>query len=271
MIRIAALLLSFLVPGAAHAQDGFITLSSTTSTEDSGLFGHILPLFRTMSGFDVHVVAVGTGQALAIGMRGDADALLVHDRPGEDKFVAEGYGIDRRDVMYNDFVIVGPKSDPAGIRALTDARAALRRIAAGRAVFASRGDDSGTNRMELRLWKSAGIEPDKRGGWYRDLGQGMGPTLNVAAALDAYTLTDRATWANFKNRQNLEILTDGDAALFNPYGSILVDPIKWPHVKAAPARAWHEWLTSKPGLDAITSYRIGGEQLFFPPRRVATN
>jgi tungstate transport system substrate-binding protein len=271
MIRIVALLLLVLACGAAGAQDSFISLSSTTSTEDSGLFGHILPSFRSASGLDVHVVAVGTGQALAIGMRGDADALLVHDRAGEDKFVAQGYGIDRRDVMYNDFVIVGPKSDPAGIRALKDARAAFGRIAAGRAAFASRGDDSGTNRMELRLWRSAGIEPDKRGAWYRDLGQGMGPTLNVAAALDAYTLTDRATWANFKNRQNLEILTGGDPALFNPYGSILVNPAKWPHVKAAPARIWHEWLTSKPGLDAIASYRIGGEQLFFPPRRAATN
>ena len=271
MIRVAALLFSILFLNAARAQEGFITLSSTTSTEDSGLFGHILPLFRAASGLDVHVVAVGTGQALALGMRGDADALLVHDRAGEDKFVAEGYGIDRRDVMYNDFVIVGPKSDPAGIRGPKDARAAFGRIAAARAVFASRGDDSGTNRMELRLWKVAGIEPDKRAAWYRDLGQGMGPTLNVAAALDAYTLTDRATWANFKNRQNLEILTDGDTALFNPYGSILVNPAKWPHVKAAPARTWHEWLTSQPGLDAITSYRIGGEQLFFPPRRSATN
>jgi tungstate transport system substrate-binding protein len=271
MIRIAAIALSLLLSGAVHAQEGFITLSSTTSTEDSGLFGHILPLFRAASGLDVHVVAVGTGQALALGMRGDADALLVHDRAGEDKFVAGGYGIDRRDVMYNDFVIVGPKADPAGIRGMKDAREAFRRIAAGGAVFASRGDDSGTNRMELRLWKSAGIEPDARAGWYRDLGQGMGPTLNVTAGLDAYTLTDRATWANFKNRQNLEILTDGDAALFNPYGSILVSPAKWPHVKAAQARIWHEWLTSKPGLDAITSYRIGGEQLFFPPRRAATN
>jgi tungstate transport system substrate-binding protein len=275
MIRIAALLFLTLLAGVAHAQDGrkdsFITLSSTTSTEDSSLFGHIIPLFRSASGVDVHVVAVGTGQALAIGMRGDADALLVHDRGGEDKFVAEGYGIDRRDVMYNDFVIVGPKSDPAGIRGLKDAGEALRRIAGRPAVFASRGDDSGTNRMELRLWKAAGIEPDKRAAWYRDLGQGMGPTLNVTAALDAYTLTDRATWANFKNRQNLEILTDGDVALFNPYGSILVNPAKWPHVKAASARAWHEWLTSKLGLDAITSYRIGGEQLFYPPRRATTN
>jgi tungstate transport system substrate-binding protein len=275
MTRIAAFFLAIIASGAACAQDGvkdgFITLSSTTSTEDSGLFGHILPLFRAASGLDVHVVAVGTGQALAIGMRGDADALLVHDRAGEDKFVAEGYGIDRRDVMYNDFVIVGPKSDPAGIRGLKDARGAFRRIAGGHAVFASRGDDSGTNRMELRLWRSAGIEPDKRAAWYRDLGQGMGPTLNVTAALDAYTLTDRATWANFKNRQNLEILTEGDTALFNPYGSILVNPAKWPHVKTAQAGTWHEWLTSKAGVDAITSYRIGGEQLFFPPRRSATN
>jgi tungstate transport system substrate-binding protein len=275
MIRLAALVLSILLSGVADAQDrakeSFITLSSTTSTEDSGLFGHILPLFRAASSLDVHVVAVGTGQALALGMRGDADALLVHDRAGEDKFVAQGYGIDRRDVMYNDFVIVGPKSDPAGIRGLKDARESFRRIAASRAVFASRGDDSGTNRMELRLWQSAGIEHDKRAAWYRDLGQGMGPTLNIAAALEAYTLTDRATWANFKNRQNLEILTDGDTALFNPYGSILVNPAKWPHVKAQAARAWHEWLTSKAGLDAITSYRIGGEQLFFPPRRSATN
>jgi tungstate transport system substrate-binding protein len=268
-------MLTILLSGVALSQDGakesFITLSSTTSTEDSGLFGHILPLFRAASGLDVHVVAVGTGQALALGMRGDADALLVHDRGGEDKFVAEGYGIDRRDVMYNDFVIVGPKSDPAAIRGLKDARDAFRRIASSRAIFASRGDDSGTNRMELRLWQTAGIAPDKRAGWYRDLGQGMGPTLNISAGLEAYTLTDRATWANFKNRQNLEILTDGDTALLNPYGSILVNPAKWPHVKAQAARAWHEWLTSQAGLAAITSYRIRGEQLFFPPRHSATN
>jgi tungstate transport system substrate-binding protein len=264
MIRIVVLLFSLLLLGGARAQDRFITLSSTTSTQDSGLFGHILPRFRAERGIDVHVVAVGTGQALTIGERGDADALLVHDRAGEDKFVADGYGIDRRDVMYNDFVIVGPSSDPARIRGLKDARDALMRIAAAAAVFASRGDDSGTNRMELRLWKSAGIMPDK--GWYRDLGQGMGPTLNIAAGLDAYTLTDRATWANFKNRQSLEILVDGDPALFNPYGSILVNPAKWPQVKAADARIWHDWLTSKAGLDAITSYRIAGEQLFFPPK-----
>jgi tungstate transport system substrate-binding protein len=270
MTRTIALLLAVLLLGEARAQERFITLSSTTSTEDSGLFVHIIPRFRMAHGIDVHVVAVGTGQALAIGARGDADVLLVHDRAGEDKFVADGYGIDRRNVMYNDFVIVGPKYDPAGIRGLTSALEAFGRIAVARAPFASRGDDSGTNRMELRLWKSASVAPDKSTAWYRDLGQGMGPTLNIAAGLNAYTLTDRATWANFKNRQDLEILTEGDPALFNPYGSILVNPAKWPQVKSAEAKTWHEWLTSKPGLDAITSYRIDGEQLFFPPRSAAT-
>jgi tungstate transport system substrate-binding protein len=270
-IRIIAFVLLTGVFSSAHADERFITLSSTTSTQDSGLFGHMLPLFKAATGIDVHVVAVGTGQALAIGQRGDADALLVHDRPGEDKFVAEGFGIDRRDVMYNDFVIVGPGGDPAGIRGLKDAKAALTKIAAAKAPFASRGDDSGTNRMELRLWKSAGIQPDPHSGWYRDLGQGMGPTLNIAAGMNAYTLTDRATWANFKNRQNLEILTEGDPALFNPYGSILVNPAKWPTIKAADAKTWHEWLTTKPGLDAIVSYKISGEELFFPPRHDATH
>jgi tungstate transport system substrate-binding protein len=271
MGRIVTFLFLILAINAAHADEPFITLSSTTSTQDSGLFGYILPIFKAATGIEVHVVAVGTGQALAIGQRGDADALLVHDRPGEDKFVAEGYGIDRRDVMYNDFVIVGPSADPAGIRGLKDAKAALMKIAAAKAPFASRGDDSGTNRMELRLWKTTGIAPDPHSGWYRDLGQGMGPTLNIAAGMNAYTLTDRATWANFHNRQSLEILTEGDPALFNPYGSILVNPVKWPHVKAADAKIWHEWLTTKPGLDAITSYKINGEELFFPPRREATH
>ncbi len=263
MTRIALLIVSVFLTGAAQAQGRFITLSSTTSTEDSGLFGHLLPIFKAATGIDVHVVAVGTGQALAIGERGDADALLVHDRAGEDKFVAEAYGIDRRDVMYNDFVIVGPKADPAGIRGLKDASKALTQIAAARAPFASRGDDSGTNRMELRLWTSAGVAPDPHAGWYRDVGQGMGPTLNIAAGLNAYTLTDRATWANFKNRQELEILVAGDAVLLNPQ--------KWPKVKAADARIWHEWLTSPAGLAAITSYRINGEELFFPPLRKKTH
>jgi tungstate transport system substrate-binding protein len=270
-MKILVLLLSVFATTAVRANERFITLSSTTSTQDSGLFGYILPIFKNATGLSVHIVAVGTGQALAIGQRGDADALLVHDRIGEDKFVADGYGIDRREVMYNDFVIVGPSSDPASIHGFRDARKALMQIAASGALFASRGDDSGTNRMELRLWKSAGIQPDKGTAWYRDLGQGMGATLNIAAAMDAYTLTDRATWANFKNRQNLVILTEGDGALFNPYGSILVNPAKWPQVKFADAKIWHEWLTSKSGLDAITSYKINGEELFFPPRSEATH
>jgi len=269
MIRLIAFLVAVLAAVSARGDERFITLSSTTSTQDSGLFGHILPIFTAAAGITVHVVAVGTGQALAIAARGDADALLVHDRVGEDKFVADGFGIDRRDVMYNDFVIVGPSSDPAHIRGLKDARVALKQIAQVAAPFASRGDDSGTNRMELRLWKSADVQPDGR--WYRDLGQGMGATLNIAAAMNAYTLTDRATWANFKNRRDLEILTEGDPALFNPYGSILVNPAKWPKVKYHDAKSWHEWLTSTAGLDAITSYRINGEQLFFPSRRAATN
>jgi tungstate transport system substrate-binding protein len=271
MIRIVVFLITILAAVPLQADARFITLSSTTSTQDSGLFGHILPIFAAATGITVHVIAVGTGQALAIGTRGDADALLVHDRVGEDKFVADGFGIDRRDVMYNDFVIVGPASDPAHTRGLKDARVALSKIAQTAALFASRGDDSGTNRMELRLWKLAGVQPDPHSGWYRDLGQGMGATLNIAAAMNAYTLTDRATWANFKNRQNLEILTEGDPALFNPYGSILVNPAKWPKVKYDDAKIWHEWLTSKAGLDAITSYKINGEQLFFPPRRATTN
>jgi tungstate transport system substrate-binding protein len=276
MLRVFAFIVSILaiVPARvapASADERFITLSSTTSTEDSGLFGHILPIFTAATGSAVHVVAVGTGQALAIGARGDADALLVHDRIGEDKFVADGFGIDRRNVMYNDFVIVGPRGDPALIRGLKNAPESLERIAQAAAPFASRGDDSGTNRMELRLWKSAGLRPDPHGGWYRDVGQGMGATLNIAAAMNAYTLTDRATWANFRNRQGLEILTQGDPALFNPYGSILVNPAKWPQVKYNDAKIWHQWLTSKAGLDAITSFRINGEQLFFPPRRETTN
>ena len=260
----AGLLLLFTLLTNAAAQERFITLASTTSTEQSGLFGQILPIFRQASGIEVHVVAVGTGQALAIGMRGDADALLVHDRAGEDKFITEGHGLDRRDVMFNDFVLVGPRADPAGIRGLKDAKEAFRRIAARGALFASRGDDSGTNRMELRLWKAAAVDVGARPDWYRELGQGMGPTLNTAAGLDGYTLTDRATWASFGNRQELEILTEGDPALFNPYGSILVSPAKGAHIKAADARIWHEWLTGPSGRAAIASFRINGEQLFFP-------
>ncbi|SFK56484.1 substrate-binding domain-containing protein [Methylocapsa palsarum] len=264
-----ALVLGFIcaaahVPSRARAADSFITVASTTSTEQSGLFSYLLPLFRTASGIDVRVVAVGTGQALAIGARGDADALLVHDRQGEDKFVAEGHGIDRCDVMYNDFVLIGPKSDPAGIRGEKDAKEALRKIAAAKAPFASRGDDSGTHRLEMRLWKAAGVDVAPAAAiWRRETGSGMGPTLNLAAGVDAYVLADRATWANFKNRQNLEILSDGDPGLLNRYGGILVNPATHPHVKAAEARRWHEWLTSEEGRKAIAGFRVNGEQVFF--------
>lgn len=271
MLRLLGLLVAIAAVLPASAQERFITLASTTSTEQSGLFAHLLPIFRTTTGIEVRVVAVGTGQALAIGERGDADALLVHDREGEQKFVAAGHGLDRRDVMYNDFVIVGPENDPAGIKGKRDAREALRAISAAKAPFVSRGDDSGTHRLELRLWRSAGREATAAPSWYRELGAGMGPTLNTAAALDAYTMADRATWANFKNRQKLTILVEGDPALFNPYSSIRVNPAKGPHIKAQDAKLWHEWLTSPAGLSAVSSFRIGGEQLFYPLATKGTN
>lgn len=249
----------------AHAEES-IVLASTTSTEQSGLFGHILPLFEKETGITVKVVALGTGQALDVGRRGDADALLVHDRAAEDKFVEEGYGAYRRDVMYNDFVVVGPKNDPAGVKAASDATAAFRTIADKEATFISRGDKSGTHAAELRFWKAAGVEPVGKG-WYKEAGTGMGPTLNMAAGVDAYTLSDRGTWANFKNRQNLDILFAGDPRLFNPYGAILVNPEKHPHVKKAAAEKFIDWITSDAGRAAIASYRIGDEQLFFPSVR----
>jgi tungstate transport system substrate-binding protein len=252
-----------LAVAGASAQERSITLASTTSTEQSGLFGYILPLFERQTGIAVRVVAVGTGQALAIGERGDADALLVHDRSGEEKFMAEGHGIDRRPVMFNDFIIVGPKSDPAGIRKAKTAKEAFAGIAAAKAPFVSRGDDSGTHRMERREWQAAELKP--AGAWYRETGQGMGPTLNIASELDAYSLTDRATWANFKRRRNLDNLFEGDPDLFNPYSSILVNPAKNPAIHAQDARIWHEWLTSQPGQAAIESFRIDGKQVFFLP------
>ena len=248
-----------------QAAEQFFTLGSATSTEDSGFFDHVLPIFQAATGLDVHVEAVGTGQALAKGARGNVDALLVHDRAEEENFVADGDGIDRRDVMYNEFVIVGPSFDPAGIRGLRDVRKAFAQIAAKGVLFASRGDSGGTYRKELRLWKLAGVNPAGQA-WYLKVNQGVGATLNFAAAHNAYALTDQATWANFQNRQNLEILTEGDPALFNLYGSILVNPAKWPGVKFGEAKIWEQWLTSRAGLDAITSYRIAGEELFFPPR-----
>jgi tungstate transport system substrate-binding protein len=261
--------LTAVITTRARSANGFIRLASTTSIQDSGLLGHILPLFKAASGIDVHVVAVGTGQALVLGARGDADVLLVHDRVAEDKFVADGLGMDRRDVVYNDFIIVGPSGDPAHIRGLNNARQALSQIAGAAAPFASRGDDSGTHRMELRLWKAAGITPDAHSGWYRVVSQGMGATLNFASEINAYSLTDRATWLKFKNGHGLEILTEGDPALFNPYGSILVNPAKRRKPNCGEAKVWHEWLTTKPGLDAILSYRIGNQELFFPPRAEA--
>jgi len=264
LLGLLAVLSLLLMRGSAPGQEPrSITLASTTSTEQSGLFGHILPLFRQARGIEVRVVAVGTGQALGLGARGDADALLVHDRAGEERFVAEGHGLDRREVMSNDFVLVGPRGDPAGIRGLRSAAEAMRRIAAAGAPFVSRGDDSGTHRMELRLWKGAGLQTAAVAG-YREVGQGMGPALNVAAGLNAYTLADRATWAAFANRQDLELLAEGDPLLLNRYGSILVNPAKGLHVRHAEARIWHDWLTSEPGRRAIASFKVEGEQLFFP-------
>jgi tungstate transport system substrate-binding protein len=264
MLRRTLLALAVLAPLAVAGQERVITLASTTSTEESGLLAHIVPLFRCETGIDVRVVAVGSGQALSLAARGDADAVLVHDRVGEERFVAEGHGLDRREVMANDFVLIGPKVDPAGVRGAGEIVEAFRRIAIARAPFASRGDDSGTHRMELRLWRAAGLGRPA-GAWYLEVGQGMGPTLNIAAGLNGYTLADRATWANFKNRHELEVLGEGDAVLLNPYSSILVNPAKGRHIKAAEARIWHEWLRSDAGRSAISSYRIADKQLFFLP------
>ena len=239
-----------------------ITVASTTSTEQSGLFAHVLPLLQAQTGIRVKVVAVGTGQALDIGRRGDADVVLVHDRPAEDGFVAQGYGIERRDVMYNDFVIVGPASDPANVRSATDVVQALQRIAGSAVPFISRGDNSGTHATELRLWQSASLSSQQRG-LYRESGSGMGSTLNMAASLNAYTLTDRGTWLSFRNRQQLAVLAAGDARLANPYGVMLVNPARHPHVNAAGGIAFIDWLVSAAGREAIVSFRINGEQLFF--------
>jgi tungstate transport system substrate-binding protein len=249
---------------AAFSQDKSITVSSTTSTEQSGLFGYILPMFKAKTGIDVRVVAQGTGQALDTGRRGDSDVVFVHDPVAEKKFVAEGAGVKRQEVMYNDFVIVGPKSDPAGVKGMKDAQGALAKIAAASAPFASRGDKSGTHAAELRLWKQAGVDPAKATGWYRETGSGMGPTLNTASGMNAYALTDRATWLAFKNRGELEIVVEGDPKLFNQYGVMLVNPAKHPHVKQAEGQAFIDWLVSDEGQKAIAAYKIGGEQLFFP-------
>jgi tungstate transport system substrate-binding protein len=257
--------LVLLSASAAVAQQAFITVASTTSTEQSGLFGHLLPVFTRETGITVRVIAVGTGQALKIGEHGDCDVVFVHDRPAELDFVDSGFGVDRREVMYNDFILAGPRSDPASVDGGKDIVAAFRKIAEARAPFVARGDDSGTGKAELRLWRAAGIDPKaSSGGWYRDTGSGMGPTLNTAAAMDGYTLSDRGTWLSFKNKQNLKILVEGDRRLFNQYGVMLVNPAKHPHVKRDLGEKFIAWLTSPAGQQTIADYRIDGAQLFFP-------
>ncbi|HQU49356.1 MAG TPA: extracellular solute-binding protein [Casimicrobiaceae bacterium] len=252
----------------ATAQDKSIVVASTTSTEQSGLFGHILPAFTAKTGIAVKVVAVGTGQALDIGRRGDADVVFVHDRAAEDKFVAEGAGVGRRDVMYNDFVLIGPKSDPAKVAGMKDIAEAFKRIADAKAPFVSRADKSGTHSAELRYFKAAGVDPKTGSGtWYKETGSGMGPALNTASSMDAYILADRGTWLSFKNRGNLGIVVEGDKRMFNPYGVMLVNPAKHPHVKAAQGQAFIDWLVSPEGQATIASYKVGGEQLFFPDAR----
>ncbi|MEW6645152.1 MAG: extracellular solute-binding protein [Pseudomonadota bacterium] len=262
---LATLVVLSLCGGHATAQPRTITVASTTSTEQSGLFGFLLPRFTAATGIAVKVVAVGTGQALDIGRRGDADVVFVHDKPAEEKFLAEGYAVRRFDVMYNDFVIIGPKSDPARIAGSKDVLAAFRRIAETHAPFVSRGDRSGTHAAELRTWQDAGLDIDAiKGAWYRDIGQGMGPALNMAAATNAYLLSDRGTWLSFRNKGELTILVQGDRRLFNQYGVMLVNPAKHPQVRAAEGQAFVDWLISEGGQATIAAYKIDGEQLFFP-------
>jgi tungstate transport system substrate-binding protein len=256
-----ALLAMFTVTGA-QAGDRFITVASTTSTDNSGLFGHLLPIFTSKTGIEVRVVAQGTGQALKTAANGDADVVFVHAKAAEEKFIADGNGVRRTPVMFNDFVLVGPGNDPAGIGGGKDVAAALRTIAAKRAPFASRGDESGTHKAEKRLWQVAGAEP--KGDWYRETGSGMGATLNTAAQLGAYALTDRATWIAFKNKGDMTIAVEGDKRLFNQYGVILVNPAKHGHVKAADGQVFIDWLVSPEGQAAIAAFKVDGQQLFFP-------
>ena len=262
---LAALFLGISAPPAVHAEDKFIIVQSTTSTQNSGLFEHILPNFTKKTGIDVRVVAVGTGQALKNAANGDGDVVLVHSKPDEEKFVAEGWGVKRRDVMYNDFVIVGPAADAARVGGSKDAVEGLKKIAKTEAPFASRGDDSGTNKAELKLWQDAGIDPKPASGkWYLETGSGMGATLNTAVGKHAYALTDRGTWLSFANKDDFKILVEGDPKLFNQYGVILVNPAKHPNVKAKEGQVFIDWLTGPEGQAAIASYKIDGQQLFFP-------
>ena len=251
--------------GPAAAPDRFIVVQSTTSTQNSGLYDHILPKFTDRTGIEVRVVAVGTGQAIRNAANGDGDVLLVHAKPAEEKFVADGYGVARFDLMYNDFVIVGPPADPAGVAGMTDVVAALAMIAGAGAPFASRGDDSGTHKTELGLWAATGVDVEAAsGGWYRETGSGMGATLNIGIGMSAYVMTDRATWLSFGNKGAHRIVVEGDPRLFNQYGIILVNPEKRPNVKADLGRRFIDWMLSGEGQAAIASYRVDGQQLFFP-------
>ncbi len=251
--------------GSAAAQDNFIIVQSTTSTQNSGLFDHILPIFQDKTGIDVRVVAVGTGQAIKNAANGDGDVLFVHAKPAEEKFVASGDGVSRADVMYNDFVIVGPPSDPAGVAGMSDVAAAMAKIAETESAFASRGDDSGTHKAEQRLWTDAGVDVAvASGGWYRETGSGMGATLNTGTGMSAYIMTDRATWISFGNKGDYQIAVEGDAKMFNQYGIILVNPEKHPNVKVEQGQQFIDWVLSKEGQAAIADYKIDGQQLFFP-------
>lgn len=263
LLAVAVLLGACALP--VNAAERFITVASTTSTENSGLFKHLLPQFRQATGIEVRVVAVGTGQAIRNAERGDADVLFVHHQPSEEAFVAQGFGVARREVMYNDYVLLGPQTDPAGVQGMKDAVAALARIAATQAPFVSRGDDSGTHKLELSLWEAAGVDvKQSSGSWYREAGSGMGATLNTASGLGGYTISDRGTWISFKNKGTLTLLVEGDPRLFNQYGVILVNPAKHAHVKAKDGQAFIDWLTSEQGQKAIADFRIEGQQLFFP-------
>ncbi len=263
LLIVAAASLAF--AGSARAQDKSIVVASTTSTQDSGLFGHILPMFKAKTGIDVKVVAQGTGQALDTGRRGDADVVFVHAKPAEEKFLSEGFGVKRYPVMYNDFILIGPKSDPAGIKGSKDIVAALGAIKAKGADFISRGDKSGTHQAELNLWKVAGVDIAKdKGPWYKEIGQGMGAALNTASASNAYVLADRGTWLSFKNRGDLVIAVEGDKRMFNQYGVMLVNPQKHPSVKKDLGQQFIDWLVSSEGQKAIADYKINGEQLFYP-------
>ena len=268
LLLVSALIAALAASSPAGAQEKFITVASTTSTEQSGLFGHLLPVYTKKTGVQVRVVALGTGQALDVGRRGDADLVFVHDKPAEENFVAEGFGVARREVMYNDFVLIGPKSDPARVAGGKDIVAAFRKIQAAQAPFVSRGDNSGTHAAELRLWKDAGIDLARaRGPWYRETGSGMGPALNTASALNAYILADRGTWLSFRNRGDLAVVVEGDTRLFNRYGVMLVNPARHPHVKKDLGQAFIDWIVSEEGQRVIADYRIGGEQLFYPNTR----